>query len=852
MDANGQRFWMWSQPGDWHLDAGCEVDATDRRLRLASRRGPTATLPPDVAASQGLSALERVPMLRDDAATYAWWDSAARAVRAAGAAGAAVDLLPLPTGPAPSDIALGEDGVLYIALEQGVTLVDARGRFTPLQVAAADFQPWRLAADPDGGAWVLDRGRRRLARLAGRVLPDRPFAAYAPSTFRPQPDNPDPPRLVVLGDLPAGDVPVALAVSGQGEVAVLTWRGDGEGWLHRFDATTGFAAARRLEDCRYPFSIAWIERGAEPKQIALLVPGLAEALVYAAQADAGSLPALGEVLPLLDHDGGPFLHASPGLPHYPVAGAAAADGTPLRSRALHRLSLHAYAAAGEAGGARLAPVDVVGGEANPLRPADGGAPAIEWHRICLEALMPPHCAAVVWLAATEDPECPPLSGEGAADAWHPHLFGDAERAAVLGLDPQTPRAAWTPAASELPHHEGVLGCPREPLRAGLFSALVQRAGRRVRRLIGRYLWVRVTLLGDGRHTPEIAALRLWGSRFSYAQRYLAELYREQEFARADERGARSTPADFLERFLGNFEGVLTPLEDRIAAAHVLTDPDSVPEAGVEWLADWIGFSFAQEMPASRRRAMLRIAPRLYALRGTQAGLELALDAATGGWVSRGALVVVEDFRLRRTFATLLGVDFERRADPLLPGLIVSGNSFVGDTLVLGDETRREFLALFGPGIDLSAQEQRVVAEFFERFAHRVTVLAHEALDVATLALVRAIVARETPAHVQARVVVTTEPLLVGIRSLVAVDTYLREAAPARPVRLSASRVGVRDLLLGRPLLDTAQATAASEPPQARIGAPATPAWGESFNLDGSGSTAAAGRTIRRYIWQRLA
>jgi phage tail-like protein len=322
----------------------------------------------------------------------------------------------------------------------------------------------------------------------------------------------------------------------------------------------------------------------------------------------------------------------------------------------------------------------------------------------------------------------------------------------------------------------------------------------VRALRGRYLWVRLELSGNGQSTPEIAAVRAYGSRFSYRDRYLPKLYGETLYGEAANAVGESTPADFLERFLTTFESILTPLEDRIARADLLTDPRTVPEEALDWLGSWIGVSFEGGYPSSQRRRLLREAATLYSRRGTLAGLKQALDIATQDGVSGGEIVVLEDFRLRRTFATILGADLADETDPLLQGLAVSGNSYVGDTLFLGDDTRQEFLALFGPDLPNPSEEDAILT-FFDELAFRVTVLVHQEVTPQDLGLIRRIVEQETPAHILTRVLTASHPFRVSMSSLVGVDTYLAPKPQPQPVRLGSSHIGVRDLILRPPSLD---------------------------------------------------
>ena len=525
-------------------------------------------------------------------------------------------------------------------------------------------------------------------------------------------------------------------------------------------------------------------------------------------------------------------------------------------------------------------------EGGPLRAQliDSGTPATTWHRVFMEANIPPACGVVVWLAATNDAQ-PPAPER--LDAWHPHAFGRDVRAIdPAASGPHVPHAVWERAPSELPAHPGLAPwAPQRDLR-GLFSVLVQNARTAVRSLNGRYLWVRLSLHGNSRASPEVVALRAWASRFNYAEQYLPRIYRETLFGDAaqlpgerldsvdegyalalDVGGApdvalllrlatsgivvsdgaqvvvehpgrswllrdggsarcwrllldghaigvyrpQASPADFLARSLANVEGVLTQWEDRVAHAHLLTDPTSTPAEHLDWLASWVALSFDAALPEARRRAWLQAAPELARWHGTRRGLALALDVATGGGVSGGEVVVLEDFRLRRVLATLLGVDLADEDDPLLPGLQVSGNSVVGDTLVLGDQARAELMALYREEAT-SEREDQDIADFYGRLAHRATVLVHREVDEVDTGLIRRIVDLESPAHVQVRVATASWPFMVGVASLVGVDTYLARTVPPRPVRVQRSVLGGGDFVLGPTTLDPRLRGEAAPPP----------------------------------------
>jgi phage tail-like protein len=886
MDVNGLHFTLLADAAHWRTLRRTRYDPACRALGLASVRELDA--PIDAAAFAGAnSALEVTPRALDALGSVARWDAAAAAIVVHSVLPADVVTLPLPERP--TDLCVGHDGVLYVALAGAVLMHDLRGRFATTRVdtlaspPGAGFVPWRLAAIPphaggclqdEGGVWIIERASGRIARLTGRPAPllsPQPDD-YAPGVFRPEPEHCRAPRLDVLPGIvwPAGERPLAIDVHAAGGLLLLSWGVDGAARVRRLigaidtgaddSRPAALSAPLPLAGARYAYAVAWLDA----THIALRMPGRRDAPAFelpaaergdAARPEAAAVPASGTIYPLAaDAVEAPFVHQLDDALRYP-AGPAGAE--PLLPLSLNTLARHGEAwhwrDGGDAGAPDAPPPDAPPLDAHLL---DSGHSATVWHRLMAEASIPRGSGFIVWVAATAEPEPPPLD---AAEAWHAHGFGQEIAAlAPAAMAGPVPSAAWERAPSELAGHPGLAAWSPERHRRGLFGVLLQDARPRVRRIVGRYLWLRVECFGDGRAGPEIAALRAWAGRFDYVEQYLPRVYRETLFGAAAQAAGPASPADFLSRLLANVEGVLTTLEDRVAAAHLVTHPATVPEPQLDWLASWIGVAFDPVLPAARRRAWLADAPRLARWHGTRRGLALALDIATGGGVRGGEIVVLEDFRLRRLLATLIGVDLADENDPLLPGLHRSGNSIVGDTLVVGESERVELLALFRDEVSNDPAERDAVLAFLGRLAHRATVLVHSEVEPQDLGLIRRIAELESPAHVQVRVLNASWPLLVGVASLVGVDTYLGPPRSPRAARVSVSALGMGDRVLQSVSLDPRLAGHAAPPlpPPAAIGnaaagADRTVAFGRSFELDGSGSTAAPGRNLERYIWRRL-
>jgi phage tail-like protein len=814
-DANGLRFWLLASDHDWTAlpsavgQPAPEYDERRRTFALGryARVAFTET-PGDAAARWSLSRTAT-----DAHGTFAFYDPVSGTVRGTGSASGTVELYS-PTV-APTDMTVGVDGVLYLIEANEIVLVDLRDRWHTVRLSASGFTPSRITSAGDEGIWILDRTNRRLAKVHGRPLPRRGLRVRAPDAFNPHEENPDPPRIVLLPhSLDANEDPRDLAAS-DGRIAVLLWRSTDEA-LVRFVTPEGdVSVAHVLGEIERPYSLGWIDQDTlavivaamQLQEIGPPIPGGSEVVTYLADVatQAVTRPPLGGVYPMPGHDLAPFARGLSSPPRYAVEPIPGSDRP--APRKLVRVSATFRAPAGVLG-------------LDDTAPLDSGEIGFVWHRAYLEAELPPSCGVRLFVGASDTFGEPP-------EEFFEHIFGDIDGGPVL------PRGVWSTQPSELPFHPGLVPCPIVPHQSGLFSVLLQRTTRRVSAVAGRYLWVRLELEGNGHCTPEIAALRVYGSRFSYVHKYLPRVFHEQlvqpeSDAPLSNDGPRSE-ADFLERFLCNFEGILTPLEDRIANAHLLTDPSTIPSESLDWLGSWIGFVFDPAYPDAHRREALRNTMQLHRWRGTPRGLQMAIDILTGGHVvngemvggavSNGQAVVLEGWRLRRTFATLLGVDLADEHDPLLGGVTSSGNSHVGDSLILSREHHYEFLALLrrtmpgegppaGAGVDQwmswyieEMVDKYAVQPFFDELAYRLVVLVHEDLDGDLVRLIERVAELEAPVHLVTEVSKATYPFMVGLASLVGVDTYLRAPVPKPKISVEQSRLG--EGFLSRPAaLDT--------------------------------------------------
>lgn len=296
----------------------------------------------------------------------------------------------------------------------------------------------------------------------------------------------------------------------------------------------------------------------------------------------------------------------------------------------------------------------------------------------------------------------------------------------------------------------------------------------VRSQPGRYLWLRLTLRGDGRHTPQIGSLQIEYPRNS-SLRHLPAVFRQD-----------AASADFLERYLSLMDKDWEGLGASIDHIDWYFDPNATPLDFLAWLASWLGLALEQSWPEARRRKLVEQAHRLYALRGTPAGLRLHVAIYTGVEPQ-----ILEHFKLRRWLVlsqARLGEASVLWGADVVDRLQLGVNASVGDFKLqdTGDPQRDPF---------------HVYAHQFSLY------IILPGADEAQVRTLERIVELSKPAHSQGNIVLVEPRLRIGRQSIVGVNTVVG-CYPAG-VTTGESRLGEGTLL--SPSADEAL------PPRARVG-----------------------------------
>jgi len=594
--ADGNVTWSCAGPSQ----AGLFFCGRTNRLELRSTRTDKAPAE-DFNAATAL--VDTTPMTLDIYGNYARWDATSGLVMAGGSGPSDAPppnevVIYRPGGVQITDLVMGYDGVLYVAAGGSLVMIDRRNRWPDYTLTVPGFTFWRLAALPEGGVLALDNKKNQLGKISGQPLQTGPVDVPNTGVLRPCQVNPNPPQIVSQYALPSGETFVALApmdTSQQpAQFVVMSWATNSAtnqtAFIRIFNETTLSTGSLQLGGVNLPYAIAWLGN----QQFAVFVTNLSEALIYDLEDAGETLVPAGETYVLSANNVGPFVHGFSLPPNYANVPGATPIMLPLLPLSLNSLA--------------------TSGATNPAGPAtiDSGIPQCLWHRMFLEAIVPPKCGALIWLTASDNradlvsPSFP----------WYPHILGIANTTSIpTAMLEGAPTAVWQSIPTEVAFAPTLL--KEDPIEntQGLFMALVQRSNKAVRNLTGRYLGVRIELNGDGRNTPEIAGLRIYSPRFSYVQKYLPEIYHEAKFPPASEIAGASTRRDFLERFVDIFESQFTRIEDRVANAYLLMRAESTPDDSLDWLGGWLGIQ-PDSYPPDRRRARLHATPALYQWRGT--------------------------------------------------------------------------------------------------------------------------------------------------------------------------------------------------------------------------------------------
>lgn len=269
---------------------------------------------------------------------------------------------------------------------------------------------------------------------------------------------------------------------------------------------------------------------------------------------------------------------------------------------------------------------------------------------------------------------------------------------------------------------------------------------------GRYLHVRLHLVGDVDTAPTVGSVRAYCPRQTYL-RYLPELFRNDREGTA-----------FLEQFISVFESAYVDVESDIEGLPSILDPAGVPSEYLSWLGTWLAVEADADWPEAARREFLDRAPTLFKHRGTRAGLRAYLELylrhveqPDTDWILEWQRRRIED---RRDDGHVSAATAEARLDA------------VAD---LESDRDGGHLLFVMEHLDLDDVDAPAAKEPYTRHmrGHRsFTVFAGPFPDRTQREVVDRIVAEEKPAHADGSVVELRQHVKLGGNSFLGINTTL--------------------------------------------------------------------------------
>ncbi len=362
---------------------------------------------------------------------------------------------------------------------------------------------------------------------------------------------------------------------------------------------------------------------------------------------------------------------------------------------------------------------------------DSHVPRCRWHRVRVDADVPVGTRIEVAVATAEEPvQIPPHGLPNPDPSWASFATG-------------APHPSdWVTIVGGGPDADGVV-----PVNAPAIDGLIDQPP-------GRYLYVRLRLVGDGTATPTVRQIRLDLPRSTSAA-YLPGLYAEDEVAE-----------DFTERFVSLFDAGIESIDRATDRAPALLDAFGLADEALPWLASLLDIRIDPAWPIERQRALIAAAPALYKQRGTVEGLRRTIELVTG------ATPAIDDLGPARPWAALPGARvgsvrlFGRNRARLRLGRSALGQAPVNS---------------YG---DPDSDPHAAVA-----FRFRVAVPAAAAPTSRDRARLARLVDAIAPAHTVPQVRVSSPGFVLGTGPALGVDTALVTVAP--PVLGAAGNIRLR-------------------------------------------------------------